>query len=260
MYRPQPSRRGARASQARVLRLLPADSERSGALACAAKAGCSSEATAGTSEHGLASRKRGLSPGAVPFHRARPDRSQRSTVWARRKRACCACFPQRVYAVARLCAPRKPAGRWRPRMARQEHGLTPRKRGFTPVQCLYMGHVPTTSRAARRTRVASARAAPAPHGQPTQWKACVRHANGGRSLKAVASTFKHGRAPREKGVTPVQCSFLGHGLSTTSTPRRARFASERAAPPPHKQPTQWRACVRRQSRLLIGGHGWHVGA
>ena len=58
----QPARRSARASQARVLRLLPRESARWRVCVCAhTNAGCSSEAAAGTSEHSRAPRDRAFS-------------------------------------------------------------------------------------------------------------------------------------------------------------------------------------------------------
>ena len=91
-------------------------------------------------------------------------------------------------------------------------------------------------------------------------------------LEATASTFEHGLASRKRGFSLVQYPFAGHGSTTTSAARRARDASARAAPPPHRQPTQCcasspqtanavaRLRAPRESRLLVGGRSWHVGA
>jgi len=124
------------------------------------------------------------------------------------------------------------------------HGLTPRKRGFSLVQFPYIWYGPIRSSAARHARVANARGVPPPHRQPTQWRACMRHAKAGCSLEGTTGTSEQGLAPLERGVSPVQYPFIVLESTTTRTVRRAIIASARGAPPPHRQPTQWRACVR----------------
>ena len=65
---PQPARHGARAQQARVLRLLLRDSERSGALARATrKPAAQVEAARGTSQHGRTPKEICFSPMRWPF-------------------------------------------------------------------------------------------------------------------------------------------------------------------------------------------------
>ena len=87
------------------------------------------------------------------------------------------------------------------------------------VQCLFIGHTPTTTSAAQRTRAASARAAPPPDRQPTQWRACVRHANAGCSLEAAAYTSEHGLVPRKIGFSLVQFPYMWYGLIRKRPPQ-----------------------------------------
>ena len=101
----QHARSGARAPQARVSARATPPSHRERARwrdrVCAhAQTGCSSEAAAGTSEHGLAPEGRALA-GAVPFPRAWTGYHKRGTARTRMKRACCACFRERASAVSR---------------------------------------------------------------------------------------------------------------------------------------------------------------
>ena len=69
-----------------------------------------------------------------------------------------------------------------------------------------------------------------------------------------------GRAPKERGLSPVQCPFAAHGPVTSSAARRVRAASSRAAPPP--LPEAASAVVQshmpRESQPIIGGGSWHV--
>ena len=56
----------------------------------------------------------------------------------------------------------------------------------------------------------------------------------------------------------VQCLFIGHDPTAASAARCGHVVSARAAPASHREFTQLRACVRRESRLVVGGRGWHV--
>ena len=109
--RPQSARYGARASQARVVRLLPRESERSGALACAPR---KSWLCVGGHYWQVAPRSctEGESPlaGTVPFHRVRANYHKRGAARARRKLAFCASSPETASAVVCSCARRARAG------------------------------------------------------------------------------------------------------------------------------------------------------
>ena len=76
---------------------------------------------------------------------------------------------------------------------------------------------------------------------------CATRIPAGRRRPQLAhqSTVLHrGRAPRERGFLLVRCPFVRHGPITISAAWGACMASARVAPPPHREPQQWRACVR----------------
>ena len=82
--RPRPERHGARARQARVLRLLPRDSERSDAPACAARP----PAERWRPQLARLSGEKGAHADAVAFFGARTDYDQSDTARERGKFAC----------------------------------------------------------------------------------------------------------------------------------------------------------------------------
>ena len=164
MDRPLPVRHGARAPQARVLRLLVRESERSGACARVTR---KPAAQSGDRSWHVVPRSRTegerLSAGAVSFHRAWFDHNPLGTVRARGNLACCASSRAIASAVAhvlvsresRLCKVEATAGT-------SYHGLATKDRDFLPVQCPVVEHRPTTTRPARRAQAESSRATPPP--------------------------------------------------------------------------------------------------
>ena len=158
-----------------MLCLLPIDSKRSGALACALRdsrlclGGRSWYGAPRSCENG----ERHLA-GAAPLCRAQTDYYQCGMARARRKRACCASSRETASAVARSralhakagCASEVAAGT-------SQHGLGPMKRDFSPVRWPYVGYTPTIISAAWRARVASARAAPRLERHRAQWRTRV---------------------------------------------------------------------------------------
>ena len=59
----------------------------------------------------------------------------------------------------------------------------------------------------------------------------------------------------------MQCPFIRHGATTASAARRARAASAHAAPPPQREPAQWRtSALHAQAGSRSGRRSWHVGA
>ena len=115
-------------------------------------------------------RGRGGLAGAVPFHRTEVDYNQRGTTCAHRQRACCASSPQTANAVAHACVRHTNSGcSLEATAGTSKRGLAPREgERFLAVQYPSIGHEPTSTSAARRARVASARAEAPPHRQPTQ--------------------------------------------------------------------------------------------
>ena len=195
MERPQPARRGAHARQARVLRLLPRESQRSGAQARYMR---------------------------KPAHE--------------------------VDAMA---------GTW-------EHGLAPKNGGLSLVQCPSIGHGATTASAARRARAASARAAPPPRESQRSGAQARYTRKPTREVDAAAGTWEHGLAPKKGGLSLVQCPSIGHGATTAGAARRARAASARAAPPPQREAAQWRTSAlhaqagsRSEAQLARGSTAFH---
>ena len=123
--RPQPARRGARARQARVLRLLPRESQRSGAQArYTRKPALEVGAAAGTWEHGLAPKKGGLS--LVQCLSIGHEVTTAGAVCgdARGKRACCASSPETASAVAHKRVTRASRlTKWTPQLTRGSTAL-----------------------------------------------------------------------------------------------------------------------------------------
>ena len=85
------------------------------------------------------------------------------------------------------------------------HGLAPKERGLSSVQCPSIVRKPITTNAARRTRAAGLRVPPPPERQPAQWRLSACHENTAFTLEVTALTSHHGLAPKERGVPPVQC-------------------------------------------------------
>ena len=108
------------------------------------------------------------------------------------------------------------------------------------MQGPYTVREPVATSAVRRARASSLRAAPPPERQPAQWRVRTCHAKVGCGLEAAAGTSLQGLATKERGVSPVQCPFTVPETVATSATWRARTTSSRAAPPPERQPAQWR--------------------
>ena len=177
----------------------------------------------GTSEHGLASKERGLS--LVQRPSLGHDLSKTSA--ARRAQAASARAgpppereSERSGAIA--CAHTRKRAVWETAAGSSQHGLAPKGGGLSLVQWPFIGHEPTTTSAARRARSASARAAPPLHRERARWRDRVcAHAQAGCSSEAAAGTSEHGLAPKERALSLVQCPSLGHAPTTTSAARRA---------------------------------------
>ena len=114
---------------------------------------------------------------AVPSRSAWSDCRQRGTARARNKRACCTSSSERASAVARKRATRAShLSKWGSRASTWEHGLAPKKGGFSLVQCPSVVHGAIAASTARRAHAASACAAPPPQREPAQWRASALHA------------------------------------------------------------------------------------
>ena len=163
--------RRVRASKAHMLRLLPRESERSGAQAPHAQATSTSEGQGWHVGARPCTEGGRLLARAVPFRNACSESDQRGAARARIKRACCASSQQRVSAVARYTRyTRKPPHQVRARAGTWEHGLAPKKGGFSLVQCHSIAHGANATSVARRARATSARAGPLPNREQAQWR------------------------------------------------------------------------------------------
>ena len=174
--RPQSARYGARASQARVVRLLPRESERSGARACAPR---KSRLCVGGRSWQVAPRSctEGDRPvaGAVPFHRIHADYNQRGTARANRKLLCCACSPETASAVARSCVRRAKAGCVFEASAGRHVAARACAEGERPLAGAVLFPKGTDRRQSARhgARVTGSRTAPPPQRERAQWRARV---------------------------------------------------------------------------------------
>ena len=75
-------------------------------------------------------------------------------------------------------------------------------------------------------------------------RSSASHAKAGCVLEAAACTSHEGLAPKDRGLSTMQCSFIGYAPTITSAARRARAASSRTASPPERKRAQWRLSAR----------------
>ena len=172
-----PARRGTRVQQARLLRLLPRESQCSGVQAhYTCKPPHEVRASAGTWEHGLAPKQERLLARAVTFHDAWSGCRQCGAARACSKRACCASSPERASGVARKRTTRAShPTKCGPELTRGSTALPRRKGGFSLAQCPIMVHGAIPAGATRQARATTARAAPPPQREPAQWCASALH-------------------------------------------------------------------------------------
>jgi len=119
---------------------------------------------------------------------------------------------------------------------------------------------PITASAARRAHAARLRVLLPPERQPAQWRLRVGYAKAGGVLEVAALTSRHGLAPKERGLSPVQCpSIPRRPKNTTSAARRASVASSRFfATFRETARAVARSRVPRESRLRVRCHSSHV--
>ena len=153
------ARRGARASKAHVLGLVPRESERSGAQAhYTRKPPSAVRGRDGTWEHGLAPNERQPLARAVPFQKVWPDCPRLGAVRARVRSAHAGPRSQRERAQCRASAlhaqatPRSEREAWHmgARAWRRKNG------SLSLVQCPSIVHGPRVTGSARRARASDA--------------------------------------------------------------------------------------------------------
>ena len=210
MDRVRPAQRGVHGPQARVLRLLPRYSERSRGIACAhTRKLAVREAAAGTSQHGLAPKERGLSLVQWPFigheptttsavrraraasARAGPTPPQRASAVAQtrvRTRAFGLCGRPRLERCTTVLHRRKEASRWCSALLYGMNRVQPARRGVRGPQARVLRLLPTESERSGAI-------------------ACAHTCN--RAVRETAAgTSQHGLAPKERGPSLVQWPFV----------------------------------------------------
>ena len=184
--RSQPPWHRARANQARVLRLLPRDSECRRVFA--ARATRRWLGIRGRSWHiaprFCAGREKHLAV-AAPFDRVKTGHIDRSTARTRSKLECCASIPETASADAPVLRDTRGAGlKFEVAAGTSHHGRAPKERAVSPVRHLSMRHEPITASAAPRAREASSRAASPPQRQRAPPRLCrASHAALASSLR-----------------------------------------------------------------------------
>ena len=238
-----------------MLRLLPRDSETP--TCCVASGGLLAlEAAAGTSHHG-ARRRREASRRVCALLWARSDHNQRGTARARSKLACCASSRETASAGARAA---RGTRRWLGVGGRSWHvAPRPRAEGERPLA----GAAPFYERTDRPQ--------PARHGARAQQARVLRllprDSERRRASRvprepaglceAAAGTSHHGRAPKERGLSPTQC--LSKCMSRPQPARHGARAGklECCASSPETASAGAPALGTRRW-LGVGGRSWHV--
>ena len=257
--------RRVRASKAHMLRLLPRESERSGAQAPHAQATSTSEGQGWHVGARPCTEGGRLLARAVPFRNACSESDQRGAARARIKRACCASSQQRVSAVARYTRyTRKPPHQVRARAGTWEHGLAPKKGGFSLVQCHSIAHGANATSVARRARATSARAGPHPTREQAQWRTSTSALHAQTTPRSAGQSLHVGARPCTEERRLLACAAPLQSARSKCRQRgaaRTRVGGAHAAPPSQRERAQWRACaLHAQATSPSEGQGWHMGA
>ena len=204
MGRLQQPRRSASAPQARVLRLLSAESERSGALTlCHAKAGSALEAVDGTSEKGRAPRERAVSLAQCASIGHEP--TSPSTAERARAASALAAPPasgERAQSRVRVCAHANAGCSLEAVDGTSEQGRAPKERAVSLAQWASMKLETTPTSAARRARVSKAHVLcllPTESQRSSAIALC--HTKADCALETAAGHSEHGLAPRGRGFS-----------------------------------------------------------
>ena len=144
-----------------------------------------------------------------------------------------------------------------------EHGLAPKKFGFSLVQWPSVAHVASPTSAAWCAHGSEAHKLRLLPRESERSSAQARNTRKTpHQVRARAGTWEHGLTLKEGGFALEQCPTIGSGASPPSTARRARATSPRgAALPPQRERAQWLAsALHAQATSPSKGQGWHVGA
>ena len=266
MERVSPARRGARASEAPVLGLVPRESERSGAQArYTRKPPRAVRGRAGTWEQGpgadgtAASRSCSALPSCMG--RVSPARRGGARVGSARAGP----RPQRERAQWRASALHAQATTRNEREGWHEGAGAWRRRngGLSLVQCPSIVYGPSVAGLARRARASEAPVLGLVPRESERSGAQARYTRKPpRAVRGRAGTWEQG--PGADGTAASRsCSALprAYGPSVASAARRARVGSARAGPRPQRERAQWRAsALHAQATTRNEREGWHVGA
>ena len=138
--------------------------------------------------------------GAVALCSVWSDHNQRGMARVRSKLECCASYPETASAVARAraCHAKSRLRKVEAAAGMSHHGLAPKERSRSPVQCPSIARKVTTTRAARRARTASSRATPPPERESERSSAPARATRkpaaqrGGRSWHVAPRSWTEG--------------------------------------------------------------------
>ena len=154
--------------------------------------------------------------GSAPLPSAWRDNRQCGKVRARKKLACCASSRETASAVTRPRVPRENqlilgGHSWHVAPRQRAEGERPLA-GAVPLLSAWTAHDQRSTAHARSKLAccASSRETKRSGGA----RAC--HASAGWFWEAGSGTSYHGRAPKERGLSPVQFPWLAHGPTTTS--------------------------------------------
>ena len=196
-------RRGARAAQARLLRLLPTESACGGRSLAHMRKPTAREAKTGAWHHGLAPNERVLSLARRPSS-VGGSNSTRAAWRARGASAPAAPPPHREserggHSLAHM---RKPAAR-KSKASAFNHGLVPNRRALSLPRRPSSVEGSNSTHAAWRARGASAPTAPPPHRECVRWPLSCAHAQTDRARPRPA----HGTTALHR--TKESCRYRG---------------------------------------------------
>ena len=198
------------------------------------------------SHHGRAPKERAVSPVRHLSMRHEPITAS-AAPRAREASSRAASPPQRQRAPPRLrrASHAALASSWRPQLARRTTAARRRRESLSPVAAPFasVDTQPMTATAAPRARGASSSAAP-PSPETASADAPVPRDTRGAGLKfeVAAVMSHHGRAPKERAVSPVRHLSTRREPITASAAPRAHEASSSAASPPQRQRAPPRLC------------------
>jgi len=172
----------------------------------------------------------------APFSRVSADHNHRGTTRTRSKLECCVSFSDTESADAPASREPRGAGMQLEAAAGTSHHGRDERGGSLAVTASF-GRVRTDHdhRDTTRTRSKLECCVSSPETASTDAPAPQEPLGAGLKFEAAGSTSHHGRAPKERALSPVRRHSTRHERITASTAPRAREASSSAASPPQRQ-------------------------